>query len=357
MKYPTSLGVMSHFDAVDYYSGDDFAPEESTETNPRRMTSATAQTGNREMSPWSHHVMLELRDYMNEGGKVIADGRGMHQAFTGTSTSLSATGPYTWSPDQLPGFFYPAATSGDDDLPGTAFQRSRGISNDTWQNYFGVVGFAGGIGATGTSWANVPVAAKAGGIFDGMAPFTPDSTAGNDPNQNADGTPNPMAKIPVRLRQWGSTNEPLRQETVQADFATTPAQANNGGAIISTRDGVIFGFGLEQLDAATRDEVVKRSLAYLLPTTPDTTPPTIVGFKYPVDNYQATPADPVELEVTAFDERGDMKQVNLLANGVQVASVPVYPFQFRYTPPASAVGSTVTLTAQAVDKAGNVSTS
>src|SRR5262249_40562876 len=126
---------------------------------------------------------------------------------------------------------------------------------------------------------------------------------------------------------------------------------------ISTRDGVIFGFGLEQLDSATRNEVVKRSMSYLLPTTPDTTPPTIVGFKYPEDNYQATPADPVELEVTAFDERGDMSKVNLLANGVQVGSVPVYPFQFRYLPPASAVGTTVTPTAQAIDKAGNMSTS
>ena len=34
----------------------------------------------------------------------------------------------------------------------------------------------------------------------------------------------------------------------------------------------------------------------------------------------------------------------------------MFPFQFRYTPPASAVGQTVTLTAEAVDKAGNKST-
>ena len=45
-----------------------------------------------------------------------------------------------------------------------------------------------------------------------------------------------------------------------------------------------FGFGLEQVDQATRNELVKRSLSYLLPTTADTTAPTIVGFKYPADN-------------------------------------------------------------------------
>ena len=81
-------------------------------------------------------------------------------------------------------------------------------------------------------------------------------------------------------------------------------------------------------------------MSYLLPATADTTAPTVVGFKYPADNSTATPADPVELEVTAFDERGDMKQVHLYADGAaDHATVPVYPFQFRYTPPASAVGT------------------
>ena len=36
-----------------------------------------------------------------------------------------------------------------------------------------------------------------------------------------------------------------------------------------------------------------------------------------------------------------MKEVRLYANGVLHSTTPVYPFQFRYTPPASAVGQTV----------------
>ena len=359
IKYPTYLGVLSHFDAVNWYSGDDFAPQDVSETSPRRLTSATAQTGSQEMSPWSHHLMLEMRDYANEGGKLIVDGRNIHQAFTSTSASLSATGPYSWTPDKIFGFYYPDGNQGDDDLPGTAWQRSRTISNDTWQNYLGVVGRASGAGVTGTKFDTSPVTPKAGSLFDGMTPFTVDTTAGNDPNQNADGTPLPLAKSPLRLRNWSSisANEPLRQETVQADYATTPAQTANGGAILSTRDAVTFGFGLEQVDEATRNELVKRTLSYLLPATPDTTAPTIAGFKYPADNYQATPADPVDLELTAYDERGDMKEVRLYANGTYYATTPVYPFQFRYTPPASAVNSTVVLTAQAEDIHGNVATS
>ena len=55
-----------------------------------------------------------------------------------------------------------------------------------------------------------------------MTPFTVNTTPGNNPAQSADGTP--LSKSPLRLRNWTSVspNEPLRQETVQADYATTP---------------------------------------------------------------------------------------------------------------------------------------
>ena len=136
---------------------------------------------------------------------------------------------------------------------------------------------------------------------------------------------------------------------------TDPAQNATGGAAISTRDSVTFGFGLEQVDATTRTELLRRSLNYLVPTAADTTPPTIVGYKFPPANSVATPRDPVEVDVTAYDNSGDMDYVRLLANGQPVETTQVFPFQFRYTPPASAVGSTVRLTAEAVDAAGNIS--
>ncbi|HEY6891679.1 MAG TPA: M14 family zinc carboxypeptidase [Solirubrobacter sp.] len=364
IKYPTYLGVMSHFDAVNYYTGDDFIPQDTTETNPRRIATATTQTGSQEMAPWAHKVMLELREYANNGGKLLVDGRNVHQTFTASGSSLTATGPYTWTPDKLYGFFYPPNNAGDDDLPGTAWQRSRGISNDTWQNYLGVVGRQSGVGVTLQTTANsgnpniagYPVAPATGGLFAGMAPIALDEGSTDDPNQNADGTPFPQPRIPLRLRNWGPTNEPLRAETVQADFATPVTYTTSGGSIISTRDAVTFSFGLEQANEASRNELVKRAMSYLLPATPDTTPPTIVGFKYPSNLSNATINDPVEIELTAYDERGDMDYVDLKGpDGALVQRTEVYPFQFRYTPPASAIGSVVKLTAEAVDKAGNKS--
>ncbi len=177
IKYPTNLGVMSHFDAVNYYTGDDFIPQEATDTNPRRFSSATAQTGSQEMAPWAHHLLLELREYAEIGGKLVVDGRNVHQTFTASGSSLSATGPYTWTPDKLFGFFYPPNNEGDDDLPGTAWQRSRAVSNDIWQNYLGVVGRQSGTGVALSTTPNsgnpniagFPVAATAGGLFEGMA--------------------------------------------------------------------------------------------------------------------------------------------------------------------------------------------
>ena len=315
IKYPTHIGVLAHFDAVNYYSGDDFAPQDITITDPRRPTSETTQTGNYEMASWSHKVMLELRDYANEGGKLLVDGRNVHQPFTSTSASLGATGPYTWTPDKLFGFYYPPNNEGDDDLPGTAWQRSRTISNDTWQNYLGVIGRIGGNGVTGTKFDTAPVTPAAGSIYAGMTPFTLNTAPGNNPAVDAGGTP--LTKSPLRLRNWtsASPNEPLRQETVQADYATSPAQTANGGAIITTRDAVTFGFGIEQVPEAARNELVRRSMQHLLPTGADTTPPTVVGFKYPTNLSTATPRDPVELELTAFDERGDMDRVDLYADG------------------------------------------
>jgi Big-like domain-containing protein/collagen triple helix repeat protein len=356
-RNPSSLGVLSHFDAVVWYSGDDYIPQETTELNPRRLDPTTGATGSFRIASWAHKTMIALREYLNEGGKAIVDGRNIHQWVT-DSRSLSDTGPYQWAPDQLPGFFYPPNNAGDDDLPGTAFQRYRDVSNDTWQNYFGAVGRQGGYGTTTFNTSAVDI--KTGSLFEGMTPIVIDTGSGNDPNELPNGTIAPRAKSPTRLYNWSgianSGQEPLRQEKVELDYAGA-STTQTGGAALSTADTVLFGFGLEQVPTATRNELVKRAMTHLLPTTPDTTAPAPVRFKWPlVDDFVATPRDPVEVDVTAADERGDMKEVRLLADGQLVGTKYTFPFQFRWSPAASDAGKTVTLTAQAEDSAGNVAT-
>ena len=276
IKYPTYIGVLSHFDAVNWYSGDDFAPQDVDQTSPRRPTSATAQTGSLEMSLVV--AQADARDArLRERGRQAHRRRSQHPPGVHVDGRFAVGhGPVHLDARQAVRLLLPAEQLGRRRLAGTAYQRSRTISNDTWQNYLGVVGRAAGSGATGTKFDTAPITPKPGSFLEGMTPFTVDATAGNDPTQNADGTPLPLAKSPLRLRNWSSisVNEPLRLETVQADYTTTPAQTANGGAIISTRDAVTFGFGLEQVSEATRNELVKRTMSHLLPATADTTAPT-----------------------------------------------------------------------------------
>ena len=115
----------------------------------------------------------------------------------------------------------------------------------------------------------------------------------------------------MRLRSISSQfpNRAFRQERVEADYAgqATP----NGGAIISTRDSVAVGFGLEQVtDPAVRNELVRRVMAHLLPTTADTVAPTVSWLR-PDAGATVNVADPVEIEVEAADERGDIKEARL----------------------------------------------
>jgi hypothetical protein len=64
-KYPTFLGVLSHFDGVLWYTGDDLVPQDPGLTNYRRLGSATALTGDTLISQWGAKGWFNLRDYLN----------------------------------------------------------------------------------------------------------------------------------------------------------------------------------------------------------------------------------------------------------------------------------------------------
>ena len=118
-----------------------------------------------------------------------------------------------------------------------------------------------------------------------------------------------------------------------------------------------IGFGLEQItDVGQRNELVSRVMGHLLPTTADTAAPTVTWLR-PGDGATVNAADPVEIEVEAVDERGDLKEVRLSIGGTQVAKKVSFPFQMRWQPTADDIGDTVTLSVDAEDKAGNVTTS
>ena len=378
----SDLGVLSHFDAVVYYTGDDLVPQAPgqgvTDTNYRRGGTVAANgtfnlTGSQHLTTTGVRNAQMLRNYMNEGGKVVFSGRNGWVQQTSTGTGLQNYSNYTWWQEPVYGFSYPPNQEGDDDRPHTAFFRELDISNDWSQWWLGIGARQGGVGTvTGplttpptpnvVQWTPESVVPGTGGLLAGMQPIALNTSVGAggaiEPTQDpVTGLPDPRAKTPTRLRSISSVTlqRPFRQERVEADYAGSTAA--NGGAIISTRDSVSVGFGLEQVtDTAIRSELVRRMMAHLLPAGADTAPPTVSWLR-PGEGATVNAADPVEIEVEAVDERGDVREVRLSIGGRLVQRKVSFPFQMRWYPSAADVGRTVTLVVDAEDKAGNVTTS
>jgi murein tripeptide amidase MpaA len=367
-KQLADLGVLEHFDAVLYYTGDDLVPQEVGQgvdsTNYRRPGAIGANgtyslTGSVHLPTWGVRNAQMLRNYMNEGGKVVFSGRNGWVQQVGTSTGLNSYSGYRWWQEPQYGFNYPPDQAGDDHRPHTAFFRELDISNDWAQWFLGVGGRQGGVGTTTYNGATVTPSSES--FLAGMQPFTVDSWLGSgdtlEPTQDpVTGMPDPRLKSPTRLRNISSitAQRPFRQERVEADY--TGQTTANGGAIISTRDSVAIGFGLEQVTSTTRNELVRRMFAHLLPTSADTAAPTVTWLR-PDENATVPVVDPVEIEVEAVDERGDVKEVRLSVGGQLVQRKVSFPFQMRWYPSASDVGQQRTLSVEVEDKAGNVTTS
>ena len=129
-----------------------------------------------------------LRNYMNEGGKVVFSGRNGWVQQTSTGTGLQSYSGYTWWQEPVYGFDYPPNQAGDDDRPHTAFFRELDISNDWGQWWLGINGAPGRRGHDHLQ-RRAPVRASGTGFLAGMPAIALDTTAGAgdtlEPTQNA----------------------------------------------------------------------------------------------------------------------------------------------------------------------------
>ena len=135
-----------------------------------------------------------LRNYMNEGGKVVFCGpqRLGQQQFAGDGhrpgNGLRYSN-YSWWQEPVYGFTYPPDQAGDDDRPHTAFFRELDISNDWGQWWLGVGVRAGGVGTTTLQRSTSVVPERGAACSAGMPPFALDTSAGSggtlEPTQDA----------------------------------------------------------------------------------------------------------------------------------------------------------------------------
>ena len=186
-----------------------------------------------------------LRNYMNEGGKVVFSGRNGWVQQTGTGTGLNRYSNYTWWQEPVYGFDYPPDQAGDDDRPHTAFFRELDISND-WAP---VVARHRRRGRA--AWARPRYNAARGqcraraASSTGMAPIALDTRAGAGRHARADAERDDGraraaaegADAAAHISSITDRSGAFRQERVEADYAGRTTA--NGGAIISTRDSVV----------------------------------------------------------------------------------------------------------------------
>jgi hypothetical protein len=153
-KAPDPLGVLSHFDAVVWYTGND-----NVTRSPNRPGVADLE---------AHRTITAVRDFVNEGGRV---------SVTGVNAGRQ------WDLVEYPQEGFPLSQC-DGDLQTTDQGKCQPLSNDFAQYYLGAYlrSDAGGLSASGTPF---PVAGTPGGPLDGLT-FNldgPDSAR----NQHGDG--------------------------------------------------------------------------------------------------------------------------------------------------------------------------
>ena len=241
IKYPTYLGVLSHFDAVNYYSGDDFVPQDATNTNPRRMTTR------------------DRADRLPGDGPVGAPRRCSSCATTPTRAASCSSTAATCTSRSRPR----APACGDRPvhvdagqavrllLPGqqraatTTCRAPPGSARATLQRHVAELPRRRRSPVrrrrhrhdSSTRQPRITPGPPAGAVRRHGAVHASTPTAGNDPNQNADGTPLPLAehaRSPAQLGAPASERAAARRSAVEADY-TTPRRSTRPRAARSSR--------------------------------------------------------------------------------------------------------------------------
>ena len=346
----SDLGVLSHFDAVLYYTGDDLLPqapgEGVTDENYRRGGTVSpigtfSLTGSQHLTNAGVRNAQMLRNYMNEGGKVVFEGRNPWLQQTSTSNGLNTYSNYSWWQEPVYGFDYPPDQGGDDDRPHTAFFRELEISNDWAQWWLGLGPRQGGAGTTTfNSGAVQPVGTD--GFLYGM-PASRSTRRPVPPGRSSRRKTRPRGR-PTRAprRRCGCARSRARRRSGRSARSgsrpTTPARRAPTAAR-SCRRATPLDRLRPRADHRRRRPPGARAAHDGLPAAGHgrRIDPQVTWLR-PDEGADVNATDPVEIEVEAWDERGDLKEVRLSVDGPPVQTKVSFPFQLRWQPAAADVG-------------------
>jgi hypothetical protein len=161
---PDWLGVLSHYDAVIWYTGDDFVTREPYQV-PGTGTSRLALD-----------EQIDVRDYLNEGGKLFYTGQFAGEEYSDgfevKNYGFEQSPTSMCSPD-LPEFNEDDPTQADGCITHV---------DDFLQYYLGAYRYVAGGNSTDDDGNLLPVDGLAGGPFNGMSWVFDDTGAGNQAN-------------------------------------------------------------------------------------------------------------------------------------------------------------------------------
>ena len=135
---PDSLGVLGHYDAVVWYTGNDL------------LTREPGQPGGTGASTLANNEMLELRAYLNEGGRLL---------YTGRHAGWQYANAFDYNPITTPPYC--------DNVDQTVDDGCLLLSDDFLQYWLGAQLFIED-GGTDAELVSRPLAGTALGAFDGL---------------------------------------------------------------------------------------------------------------------------------------------------------------------------------------------
>jgi len=136
---PDHLGVLGHYRAVVWYMGNDL------------LTREPGQPGGTGASTLASNEMLELRAYLNEGGRLL---------YTGRSAGWQYANAFDYNPVTTPPFC--------DNVDQTVDDGCLLLSDDFLQYWLGAQLFIEDGGTNPSDGEPFPLAGSAGGLFDGL---------------------------------------------------------------------------------------------------------------------------------------------------------------------------------------------
>lgn len=197
-------------------------------------------------------------------------------------------------------------------------------------------------------------------VIFGSSPFSPDSDLdgvldGNEPNPTADFDGDGIPNILDSDSDNDGLNDGVEVSLVGNTTAADPNADNDGDGLVNIDE---VALSTDPNNPDTDGDGIsdgQEVLANTDPLVPETTPPAVVVLN-PANFETFTEGQTLTVRIDATDN-GVISTVELILDGISIASDSTAPYDFPFTIPFNTILSTIEVSAIATDVAGNIGAS